>query len=354
MQFARTSIALGLAGALLAACGEETNTTPSTVHQRPAKGYSVTVPDGWHRAEHNLTAQITDPIEMLSLATAPFRRGEGLCEALARVVPEGGLVAVQERGAGAHDSPDFPARPAHFRPKRVDEGYSTWPHCGVQDGEPPIPMDHYWFGFSDAGRAFHVLVAFGKEASEQVREEAFAALDSLRLDPEVTPDWPSAESYVYGDRKLGFSATIPAGWRRAKEPVDELTTNPRELLVLSTFELPRFAKASDGCGPFYDHVLDHMPDDEALLAIRERLGSDVAGPPEFPRRPDVFELEPIEPEAGGCPDGRRRFRRWWIPFEAAGRDFYAQVDIGVDAPYSLRDHAARVLNNFSPTERRAD
>jgi hypothetical protein len=168
-------------------------------------------------------------------------------------------------------------------------------------------------------------------------------------DTTTPPSTGQLRDYVYRDPVLRFSATIPAGWRHADEPVDELTSNPRELLVLSTFELPRTAKASDGCGPFYDHILAHMPADQALLAIRERLGDEAGGGPEFPRRPEAVELEPIEPEAGGCDtDSRRRFYRWWIPFEAAGRDFYAQVDVGVDAPYSLRDHAAQVLNNFNP------
>jgi hypothetical protein len=347
MWVSRASIGAVLASMLVAACGDEPGRKPSTVHQRPELGYSLTVPDGWHRAAENLTPHITDPVETLSLATTAFDPDDRICDALKRVVPDGAFLTLQERGAGVNDSPEFPARPAHFRPRPAEEGYSTWPWCGAREGERPIPMDHYWFTFRDAGRAFHVLVAFGEEAPEQVREEAFAALDSLRLDPEVKPDWASTEAYVHRDGELGFAATIPAGWWRADHAVDDLTTNPRELLVLSTFELPEDAKASDRCGPFYDHVLDEMPDDGALLAVRESFGKDLAGP--FEPRPKAFELEPVEPEAGGCRShGRRTFRRWWLQFRAGGRDFYAQVDMGLDAPVSLRRDAEAVLNSFSP------
>ena len=50
----------------------------------------------------------------------------------------------------------------------------------------------YWFGFGDAGRAFHVFVGVGKDAPAELRREAFAILDTLRFDPEVKPDWRSA------------------------------------------------------------------------------------------------------------------------------------------------------------------
>jgi hypothetical protein len=327
-------VAAALALPAMTACGDDGGPEPSTVHQRPAMGYSLTIPDGWHRAAHSLTPTITDPVEMVSLATTPFDRGEGVCRALDRVVPGGALVTVQERLHGGAGAPGFPPRPAEFHPRPAVESNSTWPWCGRRDSDPPRPMDHYWFGFSDRGRAFHVLVAFGKDAPEPMRADAFALLDSLRLAPAEPP--------------ASFSISVPDGWRRAAEPVDEITTNPRELVVMSTFEVPRAEKAGDGCGPFYDHALDHMEDDEGLVAIRERLGNELAGPPTFPNRPEAFELRPVEPEPGSCRSHDRTFQRWWIPFEDRGRDFYAQVDIGVDAPDSVRRGAAAALNSFSP------
>ena len=44
-------------------------------------------------------------------------------------------------------------------------------------------MEEYWFEFRDAGRSFHVLVAFGRGAPAERRDEVLALLDSLHFDP---------------------------------------------------------------------------------------------------------------------------------------------------------------------------
>lgn len=136
-------------------------------------------------------------MEILSLATFPLRDGDELCgdrgeEALARVHPAGALVTVQERGRGAYGDADFPPRPARFGPDPDLSGRSTWPYCAVRPGAPPLPMLDYWFGFGDAGRAFHVLVAVGRSAPAELSRDAFRILDSLRFDPTVKPDWLSS------------------------------------------------------------------------------------------------------------------------------------------------------------------
>ena len=154
-------------------------------------GYTVAVPDGWHRAEASLTPNLIDPREILAVATFPFPRGGEPCDSLERVPAAEAFVTVQERAHGADGREGFPARPASFEPDPQLPGLSEWPYC---DGyaEPPIPMLDYWFGFSDVGRAFHVFVGIGKDAPSEVRRDAFDILDSLRFDPAVKPDWPSA------------------------------------------------------------------------------------------------------------------------------------------------------------------
>jgi hypothetical protein len=47
-------------------------------------------------------------------------------------------------------------------------------------------------GEADGGRAFHVMVAFGPQASGEVQRQAWAILDGLRVDPSVVPDWQSS------------------------------------------------------------------------------------------------------------------------------------------------------------------
>jgi hypothetical protein len=57
---------------------------------------------------------------------------------------------------------------------------------------PAARFSDHWFGFTDAGRHFHVLVAFGPAASAATQTQAWQILDGLRVDPAVRPDWPSA------------------------------------------------------------------------------------------------------------------------------------------------------------------
>jgi hypothetical protein len=150
-------------------------------------GYTVALPDRWYRAETSLTPSLVDPREILAVATFPIP----LCNSLERVPPADVFVTVQERAHGADGREGFPARPASFEPDPALPGLSTWPYC---DGyaEPPIPMLDYWFGFSDAGRAFHVFVGIGKNAPSDLRRDAFDILNSLRFDPAVKPGWRSA------------------------------------------------------------------------------------------------------------------------------------------------------------------
>lgn len=192
--------------ALAAGCGD-IDGGPAEGDQRPLKradswtsyadrrwGYEAAFPSAWYRATRSLTPSIVDPVEILSVATFPLRVGDDLCGrsgALKRVRPVGALVTIQERGRGAHRE-SFPSRPERFRPDPALPGRSTWPHCVGSPGRPRVEMLDYWFGFMDAGRVFHVLVAIGKKAPEEIRDQAFRILDTLRFDPSVKPDWRSS------------------------------------------------------------------------------------------------------------------------------------------------------------------
>jgi hypothetical protein len=171
--------------------------TPSgwSTFENERRGYTVSFPPEWSRADRNLTEGITDPVEILTLATFPLRGHDQLCGrrgALAEVRPDAALVTLQERGRGAYRGLDMPLRSGRFRPDPDLPGMSVWPYCAAGSERRRVPMDDYWFGFSDAGRAFHVLVAIGKEAPADARRDAFRILDSLRFDSSVKPDWRSS------------------------------------------------------------------------------------------------------------------------------------------------------------------
>jgi hypothetical protein len=57
---------------------------------------------------------------------------------------------------------------------------------------PSARFTDHWFAFTDGDRHFHVLVAFGPQAPAAGRREAWAILDSLRIDPRVRPGWRSS------------------------------------------------------------------------------------------------------------------------------------------------------------------
>ena len=78
------------------------------------------------------------------------------------------------RGLTVELPPGWQAAPSTLTPKLSD------------------PREVLSVGFSDGGRHFHVDVAFGPQASPDVRRQAWAILDSLHVDPAVRPDWPSA------------------------------------------------------------------------------------------------------------------------------------------------------------------
>ena len=66
---------------------------------------------------------------------------------------------------------------------------------GPSEASACVPRAHFrdhWFGFTAGGRHFHADVAFGPDARATTRAQAWAILDSLRVDPRARPDWPSS------------------------------------------------------------------------------------------------------------------------------------------------------------------
>jgi hypothetical protein len=188
---------------LLMACASESRTDrPAqasarwTVELDRDHGFSLQLPSGWIRTSGKITPQITDPLEILTVATLPIAGADprGVCEpgsqpALPAFTAQDALVTLQESGRGALriNRLSHPPRPDRFRPEHFPDG-STFTNCFVGD----VAVEDHWFGFADAGRAFHVLVIIGRAAPKQVRDEAWSILDRLRFDPHVRPDWEAS------------------------------------------------------------------------------------------------------------------------------------------------------------------
>ena len=176
----------------LSACGGQAAEQSSRQVDDPVHGIAVELPPGWQRAAVSLTPNLTDPREVLSVATFPLTYRKTRCahvpgSALEDLGPKDAFVTLEERGVdpGA-DWSDFPPRPAHFGPEQG--GLNT----DAQFCEPKLDFTNYWFGFTDGDRHFHVLVAFGPQATAALQRQTWQVLDSLEIDPAVRPDWRSS------------------------------------------------------------------------------------------------------------------------------------------------------------------
>jgi hypothetical protein len=188
----RLAVVLILTATLTAAaCGAQEASVSSPAEARfAAHGVTVGLPPGWAPAPAPLT-RTTDPREVLAVGTFPLRYRRTECNhlptsALEDLGPRDALVLLLERGLDPASSwSDFPPRPERFGPALgvASEAAACAPEARFADR---------FFGMSDAGRHFHVQVAFGPDAAAATRAQAWAILDSLRVDPDARPDWPAS------------------------------------------------------------------------------------------------------------------------------------------------------------------
>jgi hypothetical protein len=140
--------------------------------------YSVRYPSNWHRASRSLTPHLSDPHEILTVGTGRLPVGGPRCaqvpvSALEAVGPTGALVSIQERAPATADG-GFPPRPARFgfHAERLEISA-----CLASRARPLVEM----VPFTDHGRRFYALVALGRTATAQTRDEALRVLDGLRF-----------------------------------------------------------------------------------------------------------------------------------------------------------------------------
>jgi hypothetical protein len=187
-------VGLVLCGALaVAGCGaaDKRAAAPPPTERFEAHGLSVALPPRWRPAPRSLTPALSDPREVLAVATYALRYRRTACahvagSALEDLGSDDAFVTLQERGVDRASAwSDFPERPAHFGP-----GLG-----GPSEASACVPRAHFrdhWFGFTAGGRHFHADVAFGPRTSAKTRAQAWAILDSLRVDPHTRPHWPSS------------------------------------------------------------------------------------------------------------------------------------------------------------------
>jgi hypothetical protein len=153
--------------------------TPSWVSFQSVRyHYQVSYPSSWHRASTSLTPHLSDPREILTVGTGRLPVGGPRCaqapvSALEAVGTTGALVSIQERAPATADN-GFPPRLTrfHLRPERLEISA-----CLAPSGRPRL----YMIPFRDHGRHFYALVALGRTATIQTRDDTLRVLDSLRF-----------------------------------------------------------------------------------------------------------------------------------------------------------------------------
>ena len=141
----------------------------------------MTLPAGWHRARRNLTPQLTEPREILSVATYPLRYkrrarcGIGGCPtpALNGFQATDILVSIQER---------MHARAVRARTWRSISADTSGSLARIPGSCPGDRVAWYAFeAFAQAGRNLYVLAVVGKRAPARAREELKQLLGSLHF-----------------------------------------------------------------------------------------------------------------------------------------------------------------------------
>jgi hypothetical protein len=157
----------------------------------------------------------------------------------------------------------------------------------------------------------------------------------------------AASSRRYRDSRDQVEATIPAGWRALRRPIDGIVYPPQVLAAASfPVAVPRAPK---GCHP--GKVLGQMPRNGVLLQIFEYAARDSEGKPlrvpGLPPRPGHFRYSDASFGPFECAGLSHKFE-----FDLEGRAFQAHIwlDRTSVAP-QLRAQALKILDSFTATPR---
>jgi hypothetical protein len=178
-----------IAAVLVTGCGAAGTVAPEfkSGRQGPritevSHGYSVALPAGWYRARRNLTPQLVDPREILSVATYPLRyKRRARCRIPGCPTPALNgfratdiLMSIQER--------------VHTRTMTKDVAIDLERRqAGLGADAGACTRGRVaWYAFeafAEAGRSLYVLVVVGKRAPARAHVDLKRLLRSLRFSP---------------------------------------------------------------------------------------------------------------------------------------------------------------------------
>jgi hypothetical protein len=157
-----------------------------SIYRDDADGFSVSVPDGWQVADQPINTWVTDPKEILAVATYRLvPGGEAVADmqvpgnAVDGLGPSDMFIWVSQR-AGADAS--YPPKPIPFSPGAICSGYSS---CEQGRALGIEGIRAWWFYFRSEGRGIYVFIGMGEQAFDDPgrAQQAWDVLDSLTFDP---------------------------------------------------------------------------------------------------------------------------------------------------------------------------
>jgi len=155
---------------------------------------SIPLPDGWISTTDDLTPNVGDPEERITISTYPAAAGGDTCaqvpvQALDDLDPNDLFLQVLERSGPASAT----RRPPTFAGLigQIDEGTDLW-ECMSSDQRSDLGSLQF-LDFEHEGRQFYVLLALGSETGEDDLHLVELILDSIVIRPEIAAGWTFTE-----------------------------------------------------------------------------------------------------------------------------------------------------------------
>ncbi len=328
----RAAVVALIAALVLSSCGGDGERRAAAAVAAPTgmtrftderRGFEITFPSDWRRADTVLTPALTAPTEILSVGTVdPVPNGASSACAqhpvatMGRLGPRDVFVTIQERA----NTVSGEMRPGPPQLAAVVPDDSELPACLERE----VPFRTYWMPFEMGGRGFYANAAVGDEVAPERRAELQAVLDSF------TPRAIRVED----DRQRGVRFSYPEPWRIY--PFRLVGAELRHQIALGTFPLEQ-SEPDPGCGP--QTAIRAAGEDGGLLFVFEYPGLNATQKDRLPRRPERFELRTRDPVAYEC-FGESYMIHWREP--ASDRVFYALIY----GPRRWVEQALGILDSF--------
>jgi hypothetical protein len=173
--------------------GTTDTTSPGRSYTDSTNRFSVTIPNGWNRAEQPLVPYVADPQELLSAGTVPLLPNT-LGPACDAQLPKSAIDAlsptdvfvlvIESHESGQLPNPRAPVVPSQFptRPNNfADAQFQAIGCSGPTWSYPNVQFQR--ISFQDHDRVIHVFLAWGNAVSQQRRSQTWELLNSLRFAP---------------------------------------------------------------------------------------------------------------------------------------------------------------------------